>query len=57
MGWLRHRAERSKQAPWAQPFGPPPAASSVTINPMVKTAAVLAGVTEHGDPPTTHIAA
>ena len=57
MRWLRHRAGRSEQAAWAEPFGPPPAASAVTINPMVKTAAELTAVTEHGDPPTTHIAA
>ncbi|HEX3541885.1 MAG TPA: hypothetical protein VHT75_15735 [Acidimicrobiales bacterium] len=57
MGWLRHPVERSEQAPWAEPFGPPSAAPTVKINPMVKTAGELTGVTEHGDPPTTHIAA
>jgi hypothetical protein len=47
-------------AAWEGPFGPPPTAGKVTINPMVKTAAELAlspqTVTEHRESVAAHAA-
>lgn len=60
MGLFRNGANRkADQAPWAGPFGPPPAAEAVTINPMVKTARELAPVAEQGHvaPVAAHIVA
>lgn len=59
MGWFRNDAERTvDQAPWAGPFGPPPAADSATFNPMVKTAGELVTTPDH-EPvaPAAHIVA